>query len=336
MSTIGTLVSGALTVAVLAVPGLVSAQGFDGELYGQFRYSYNRADDGTAVRWASANNASRLGVRGSVSGDDLTAFLHVEVAVSVDGDPSGQAFDQRFAYGGVRGAFGSVTVGRHTTAYKAPAVRLDPFYDTSTPSAGGSVPDTGPFAGASYGLSPLSNGWSDRALAYRSPALAGVRLDAGVYLEPDADHDYGLGVTYRREGLDVGVRYYDAESDENWAQARRVDDALRLHARYWGSDRWSAGVSFERLAPRAGETQPYLYVSGTVEAIEDVTVAGSVGYVGSGDVQATTGTGGNLGLFWEPHAGTRIYGLVSRIDCDHEADVGTLSLGLTQGFEIGG
>ncbi|MFW6192322.1 MAG: porin [Gemmatimonadota bacterium] len=325
-----------VAAAVLAASGSLSAQEFEGELYGQLRYSYSRVDDGTVSRWASANNASRLGVRGAVAGDDLEAFVHIESAVSIDGDASGRAFAQRFAYGGVRGAWGTVTVGRHTPLYKAPAVRLDPFYDTSTPGVGGGMPESGPFAAATFGLSPLSNGFADRALVYTSPELGGVTLDAGAYVDPDADHDYGLGLSYRDGGLDLGVRYHDAGGEGNWVQAGRVDHALRVYAHYRGSDRWSAGLSAERLVPPSGDSQPYLYAAGTVEPVDGMTVAGSIGHVATGGVQGTAGTGGNLGLFCEPRPGTRLYALVSRLVPDGPDDAGSLSLGIVQGFELGG
>lgn len=68
-----------------------------------------------------------------------------------------------------------MTVGRHSTAYKMAGLRLDPFYDTSTLSAGGGAPSTGLFAGASFGLSNLTNGFANRTVAYTSPSIGGAR-----------------------------------------------------------------------------------------------------------------------------------------------------------------
>lgn len=145
-------ISLAVAAVLLLTPEFLAGQELNAELYGNFRYSYNRADDGTDVRWASANNASRLGVRGDVTGKIISAFFHLETGVSVDSDTEGRGLTQRFFYGGLRGDFGAVTVGRNTAAYKAAGLGIDPFYDASAISAAGGVPTTGLFAGATFGL----------------------------------------------------------------------------------------------------------------------------------------------------------------------------------------
>lgn len=227
----------AVAAVLLLTPDFLAGQDLDAELYGNLRYSYNRTDNGTDVRWASANNASRLGVRGDVSGETISAFFHLETGVSVDSDTEGRGFTQRFLYGGLRGDFGTVTVGRHTTAYKAAGLEIDPFYDTSAISTTGGVPATGLFAGATFGLSNLTNGFADRAVSYASPDVLGFTGNGVVYLDPDADHDYGFGLRYQRHGFDAGLQYYASRSDENWAQASPADDAVRLHGSYRGSNR---------------------------------------------------------------------------------------------------
>lgn len=323
----------AAAVLVL-VPASLTAQEWDGELYGNFRYSYNRADDGAAARWPSANNASRMGVRGEVAGESVSAFLHLETGVSVDSDSDGRGFTQRFFHGGLRGDFGTVTAGRHTTAYKAAGLRADPFYDTSTISAGGGTPTTGVFAGATFGLSNLTNGFADRALSYTSPDVAGFTGNGAMYLDPDSDHEYGLGVRYQRGGVDLGLQYYTSESSGNWAQARPADDAVRLHGSYRGSDRWTASVSYEHVTSARGRDQDYLYAAGTVDLTSALRATVSAGDVSRGDVSPVAGTGVNAGLWYALFPQTRIYGLYSGLDRDQGDGRHVVSLGLAQDFSL--
>lgn len=321
-------------VLLLLAPASLAAQESDAELYGNLRYSYSRADDGAVARWASANNASRLGVRGEVSGEALSAFLHVETGVSVDSDPDGRGLTQRFFYGGLRGDFGTLTVGRHTTAYKGAGLRGDPFYDTSTISAGGGTPTTGVFAGATFGLSNLTNGFANRALSYTSPDVSGFTGSAAMYLDPDSDHDYGLGIRYQRDGVGAGVQYYSSRSAGNWAQAGPADDAVRLHGSYRGADRWTASVSYEHVTSAGGGSQDHLYAAGTVDLTSALTAAVSLGDVSRGDVSTVSGTGVNAGLWYALFSETRIYGLYSGLDRDQGEGRHVLSVGITQDFSL--
>lgn len=327
-------ISLAAAAVLLLAPVSLAAQDLDAELYGNLRYSYNRADAGGDARWASANNASRLGVRGEVAGEAVSAFFHLETGVSVDSDPEGRGLTQRFFYGGLRGDFGTVTVGRHTTAYKAAGLGADPFYDTSTISAAGGVPATGVFAGATFGLSNLTNGFADRAVTYTSPELAGLTGNAAMYLDPDSNHDYGLGLRYQRHGIDAGLQFHTSRSDENWAQAVPADDAVRLHGTYRGADRWTASVSYEHVTSAEGRGQDYLYAAGTVDLTPALTVAASVGDVSSGDVSPVAGTGVNAGLWYAVFSSTRVYGLYSRLEREQGERRQLLSVGLTQEFSL--
>src|SRR5690606_25838255 len=123
-------------VFAAALAPAAAAQEVSTELYGEFRYSYNRADAGDSTYSPSANTASRIGLRGEISEAGLTAFVDLQVGVNIDGENADAVFTQRHFLAGVRGMFGTVTVGRHSPAYKMPGVRLDPFFDTSSLSAG--------------------------------------------------------------------------------------------------------------------------------------------------------------------------------------------------------
>lgn len=311
-----------------------AAQEASTELYGDFRYSYNHADAGDTTHWASADNASRLGVRGEVSTGGLMAFADLQTGVNIDAEGGG-AFTQRYYLAGVRGPFGALTLGRHSTAYKMAGLRLDPFYDTSTLSAGGGVPSTGLFAGASFGLSNLTNAWAERTVAYTSPAFGGVTVNAAAYLDTDSDHDYGVGLRYRAHGFDAGVQYHDADGGRTWPPTADIDHALRGHAKYSRADAWSLGMSYERLEAPSGDRQDFLYAVGTLTLSPGLLLAGAVGYVEDEDAgQPVTGTGFHAGVFYTAFPQVRVHALYSGLDSDAGPSRGNLALGLRYQFSI--
>lgn len=323
----------ALSLAAALAPA-AAAQEVSTELFGEFRYSYNRVDAGDSTYWASANNASRLGVRGEISEAGLTAFIDLQAGVNVDSETADAIFTQRHFLAGVRGGFGTITVGRHSTAYKSPALRLDPFFDTSSLSTAAGVPSTGNFSGATFGLSALANGWADRALAYNSPAIGGVSANAAIYIDPDSDHDYAVGLGYQADGLDAGVQYHNADGARNWAQVGIIDHALRGYVLYNRPGEWSLGASYERLEPVAGDRQDYLYAAGTVNVVPRVQLAASLGHVGEGALQAASGLGYQGGIFVTLVPGAQVHALYSRANLDDVPDRANFALGLTYAFAV--
>ena len=313
-----------------------TAQEASTELYGAFRYSYNHADPGDSTHWASANNASRLGVRGELSDGGLTAFFDLQTGVNIDAETIGGAFTQRYYFAGVRGGFGTVSIGRQSTAYKMAGLRMDPFYDSSTLSAGGGVPTTGLFAGASFGLSNLTNGFADRTLSYTSPSLGGITANAAAYIDTDSDHDYGLGIGYRAHGIDAGVQYHEVDAGRTWASTLGVDHAVRGHAGFARQGVFSLGTSLERVEAVTGETQDFLYAAGTVNVTPRVALAGGVGHVeDSGAVQPVAGTAFHTGVFFSLFPQMRLHALFSHLDAAAGPDRANLGAGLTYQFVLG-
>jgi predicted porin len=107
--------------------------------------------------------------------------------------------------------FGKVAYGRMTNAYKFDGFKLDPFYNLSHVGADGTF-STG---GASYGLSPATNGFTDNSLQYHTPAFAGITVNAGFYID-DSDEDNnstGIGATWKGKGFNVGLQYIQNSND---------------------------------------------------------------------------------------------------------------------------
>lgn len=195
------------------------------------------------------------------------------------------------------------------------------------------MPSSGLFAGATFGVSNLTNGWADRTLAYTSPAFRGFTANAATYLDTDSDHDYGLGIGYRGHGFEGGLQYHDVGGGRTWAQTNGIEDALRGHASY-GRGRWSVGTSYENVNAEGGEAQEFLFAAATVEASPELAVSAAVAHVGDGAVPPVQGTGLHAGLFYALYPGARVHVLYSWLDPESGPDRGTLALGLTYHFVL--
>lgn len=133
---------------------------FSNTLYGNFRFSaalINRNSTGSDGLTTN-NSASRIGIKGSVGNSDLKAIYNLQTGAK--NDASGSGFTSRFFFAGLKGYFGSVIFGRHSTPNKMSSLRVDPFYDTSAGLGNG---------GDTYGLSSMTNGFTNNTLSYISP-----------------------------------------------------------------------------------------------------------------------------------------------------------------------
>lgn len=310
----------------------LAAQQTTSELYGSLNYSFNRVGPAGEAAWTGTDNASRVGLRGTVAGERLEAFYHLEAGALVN-TGGGSALSQRFFLAGVRGGFGSITLGRHSPPYKMSGVRVDPFYDTSTLSVTAGLPQ-GPLASsASYGLSRMSNGWADRGVTYRTPGWAGVSASASAFLGPEGGQDVGLGALYERDGLRTGVDLLrDGTSGSTWSSTEGVDRALRLHAVYGVGGRWSVGASMETLEPTFGTRQSLLYARGTFHPLDEVQMVMALGQVGEGDAGHPPGTAAHAGVFWEILPRVRLHGLYSHAELDDAGRRRAISVGMRVGF----
>ena len=113
-----------LVTAIAAACAAPMAAMSDTTLYGQLRYSINSVNEDDARGDDSIDglrgedNVSLLGVKGAY-GDDIKAFFHLQTGARADSQASGaagNAFDQRFYFGGLSGGFGKVAYGRMTNA----------------------------------------------------------------------------------------------------------------------------------------------------------------------------------------------------------------------------
>jgi len=315
------------------------------EVYGDLRLAVDYVDsDATFDGAISMNsNAPRFGARGSggvVGG--LTAFYKIEWGLDtlddINGDNAGNdaSLTNRFAFAGLRGAFGSVLYGKTSTPYKMAGLRLDPFYDTSAIGVrGGGYLAAG---GASYGLSNLTNSWSNNTLAYATPNLNGFSANLAAYLEDgnSNDHDYVIGGQYASDMFTVGAFYLEHGAG-TIANAEALfggeGDAIRVFGRMsFGG--FTMGVSFEQLSPQAGLDQDYLFVSGVYKLPNGTKILATYGDTKDTGVDGFAYTVGVSHMIVKNAALTLLWSSFSSDLADRE-DQDVLSLGFSYKFSFG-
>ena len=310
-------------MAALLTPASFAA---DSTFYGDFRYSLNNVDAGTGSTLSGQNNASRIGLKGTLDKEEsISAFYHWQAGVNVDG--AGDSLSQRFFLAGLKGEFGKVVYGRTSTPYKMAGLKLDPFYDTSA-GAG--------FAGATYGLSGLTNGWSDNSFAYSSQKMGAFTMNGGLYIDDTAadEHDINLGAAYSMPSLSAGIQYLSVGKTGVVANSSADSTALRIHAKYEMGP-WVAGASIESIEPSAGDTQSFIFLSATFQYTEKLKLAGAFGTVSDVSTSAD-GDGIHLGAFYQLLKKTSVSAVYSTVSADNSAgtDRDTLALAISHKFSL--
>jgi len=278
---------------ILAFAALVAATGASageakGALYGDLRWSFDYAEDDSALpgpTYTTTDNNSVWGVKVSTIQGGVTAFGGYERFIDADEQSFVQHEVTRQAYLGVASFCGVFRVGKHATAYAESGRKYDPFFNTAASGIGGVGALGGAIAGNSHGSSPNFNADFVGAaivpdhIAYESPALMGLRGNLAFFTDESGsgnqDHNYGAGLEFEREGLAVGVQFLD-DNAGTWLPAG--SEAMRAHAAY-GTASFGVGASWEALSlPVTFDDQDYLMVSGWYGLWPATRVAASYGY----------------------------------------------------------
>ena len=332
-----------VVAAACCAPAVAMA---DAKIYGQFRYSINSSDSDTSggpgSTLSGADNVSLFGLKAE-TGEDIKAFIHLQTGANADGDGAvtttttvpvldaagiptgdtvdvttktdgGRAFAQRFYFGGLKGAFGTVAYGRMTNAYKMPGFKLDPFYNMSHVGAGGTLA-TGL---ATYGLSGATNGFTDNAVQYTSPAMSGLKVNVGLYVDDTAADDHGnnIGVSYEAGKFNVGIQLASNGKTPDIMPGVIADgDAMRIHGGYKEAN-WSAGFSYENVDLTATTDANYMYLVGRYNAAAETELVLTLGSVSDGPAE---GSGYNGAVFQTVAPSTQVYALYSKASLDSVA-----------------
>lgn len=325
------------TALALSITPLISMA--DMTLYGDFRASLtsiSNEDSSTALDGLQfVNNASRVGIKGGYTEGSLTSFYHLQMGLNNE-YTSGIGADvvtSRFFFAGIKGDFGKVTFGNTSTPYKLAGLKLDPFYDT-TAGAGN--------AGASYGLSPFTNGFTNNSVAYTNK-FGPLVFDAALYVEEndtdggadgeaDADHDTNLGLTYVSDSWKAGVQTLSFGDNVTVAAsggfgANVADDSITRVFGSYAKDAVSVGASFEQTGDFDSS---YTYLSGTYQLSKKTKLAANLGSVAGDDVDE--GNGFTVGAFHNLLKKTTVHVLFSQVNTDAEVGRSVASVGIKQQF----
>lgn len=191
------------TTLATALVAAISAPSFaaDVALYGKANVTVQSSDDGTGSVTEVKSNASRIGVKGGHALEDgLEIVYQAEFEVNMDdGDKDGQTLTQRNVYVGVKGAFGTVLVGKNDTVTKKSQGKVDLFSDLE-----------GDIKVLWKGENRMSN-----SITYKSPSVNGFGLGVSYIASEDKAVDDGvsLALTYGDEKLKKSNFYASAAAD---------------------------------------------------------------------------------------------------------------------------
>lgn len=331
----------------LAVAGLASSAAFaqsNVTIYGLLQPSFDVIDTGgdKTVTDLQHNN-SRIGFKGEEAlGNGLKAIFQIESGVDLvtRGDAQGGVFAGRDSFAGFAGSFGSLTFGKHQTAYKKMADFADPFAD--------SIGDYNNIMAVFAGTDSF-NARRNRSMYYTSPNWSGFQV-AGSYafnddarnnedltFGPDtkaatANNTYSLAGTYTNGGLTLLAAYEETgivgSSDElqGW----------KLGGGYKFSFGTQLNLIYENLELGGADTD-HIFVSAVHPITSNIDLMGS--YIdASGDAAA----GGdaqnyNLGVNYKMSKRTSIQGIYTHLK---NKDGGTYGLdagyGATTGDKVSG
>ncbi|RDH80751.1 MAG: hypothetical protein DIZ80_17140 [endosymbiont of Galathealinum brachiosum] len=319
--------------AICAVPVTAMAEA---DFYGQLRISLDSVDADNAAAAKDGltvtDNTSVFGFKAMSEGDGVKAFIHLQAGAKADGnDAADAAFTKRFYFGGLKGDFGQVAYGLMSSAYKMPGFKMDPFYNHSSVNVSGSVVNG---AGGTYGLSPVNNLFTDNALQYTSPAMGGLTLNIGLYVDDsEADeHGTGFGAAYKSGNISAGVQYASNGDNATIKNLNADSTAIRVHGGY-KADGWSAAISAEQVEKSSTTDDTYLFLVGKANISDSLEAAVTLGSV-SGDTTAIEGTGITAGVFKTVAKKTQVFGSLSTVslDDDTQAEPSVFSVGVIHKF----
>lgn len=193
------------SIVALAVAGVLAASAVaqaETTLYGSARIGVEYVQgkgSGKDSSWDVANQASRLGVKGSEDlGGGLSAIYQYEFGVNIDGNGTGanNPWGQRLSFVGLQGGFGTVALGRqYRPAYT--------FVSQYTDIFNGNI--TNPYSLTS------NDQRMGNAVAYVTPTFSGFTAAAAVLMDGAANREdvdaFEAGIGYSNGPLNLGFSY---------------------------------------------------------------------------------------------------------------------------------
>lgn len=256
------------TLIALALASLSTASMADVILYGQIKGGVETTfgnklgqDKNKGTTTQIVDYGSRIGFKGHEHlTDNLDAIWQVESKVDIGGG-SGRTFGTRDSFIGLKGGFGTVKVGYQQTPIKELNGKLDQWeYDSSVAGLGTftrgtdanrratavsyETPDLSGFtAKAYYSPSEQENGESTNALGAHKNKAKGI---------------YGLSASYKNSGFFADVAGVYARGTTAAVAAGKKGGYQALVQAGYESDKWLAGLAYQRsqrveLQPQPGK-----------------------------------------------------------------------------------
>ncbi|MCG8673442.1 MAG: porin, partial [Pseudomonadales bacterium] len=219
-------------------------------------------------QWEVNSNASRLGVKGKEKiSDNLSAIYKAEYQIDVDaGD---DVFKQRNIYGGFKGGFGEVIVGKFDTPVKTSQKKVDLFNDY----------ELGDIKNVLAGENRTSNN-----IQYTTPDMGGFKAKLAVMPgEGECDESKGddcddgladgisASVAYDQDGIYVALAM-DSEVTSKFGGFEGKTDIMRLVAQA-NIDMFQAGIIYQTAEPSDSDDgdaeQDALILSGSMKVGSD-------------------------------------------------------------------
>jgi predicted porin len=244
------LLMAAVGAALVAGP-MVAAHAAGATLYGHLHLSMDRYDNDVNEEGMMANNSSRFGIKGDEDlGGGLKAIYQVESGIfQIDDGTGGSAKAEqgfggqlRNSFVGFTGAFGTVKLGRHDTAYKDLGRKLDNFNEQ--------VGDMRNFIGNAGAYDKrISN-----MIRYESPNFSGLNAvvqhssnDGGDLAGNTANKDNSLGLNFSSGPLFVGAAWNETGN----TGSNNDTTGIRLAGAYTMND-LTLGLLWESLSDIGG------------------------------------------------------------------------------------
>src|SRR5690606_38043224 len=176
----------------MAAPLAAQAQGSNVQIYGLLQPSFDFVDNGDENGSFINSNNSRLGFKGSEDlGGGLKAIFQLESSLEFDERGEGRNWMNRDSWVGLAGAFGSLTVGNHQSAYVRSTRMLDPFADT--------IGDYNNIMSV-YGVGVIDfNARFRNSIYYTSRTFGGFQITASYALREEGFEDTPPGFDYSND-----------------------------------------------------------------------------------------------------------------------------------------
>jgi len=315
---------------VLSTPGASAESGMS--VYGLIDTAVIResgASAGSLTKMSSGVSAgSRIGIKASEDlGNGLSALFLLENGFQGDTGAMGQGglLFGRQAYVGLRGAFGSVLIGRQYTPEYLVVALTDPF-------GSGYVADSkNMIATSGNSLSRMDN-----TVKYLSPAVAGFNVELAVAPgevsgERAAGRQFGGSIAYAAGPLQLRIGYHNRNSDtetvkhtedaRNTVLAAVLDlGSVKLHALY-GVNRGLNSSVLRNTGNPFGNAAPPVASTNSRDILAGLTVpfgphALLVSYIHKDDRTAFNQDAqqGAIGYRYALSKRTNVYAVYARID----------------------